>query len=98
MIIEKKKFFVSDITSKAEDNIFTKKYGISILIKTVKAASPHLEDYLKIKNNLKGKWYKNYIQILSSDILISIVISNVLPYCIKKTEINPLKKKVVLVY
>jgi hypothetical protein len=47
-----------------------------------------VDDYLNVKNNLRGKWYKNYINLLDREILISIVLSNLLPVAIRNKSNN----------
>lgn len=72
----------------SENSLFSNKYGIGILLKNIEKTKRHLEDYINNKTYMKNKWYKNYILCIESEILISIVISNLIPFVVKYMNSN----------
>lgn len=72
----------------SENSLFSNKYGIGILLKNIEKTKRHLEDYINKKTYMKNKWYKNYILCIESEILISIVISNLIPFVVKYMSSN----------
>ena len=74
---------------KNKKKLFGSEYGLNIIIKNLIKLDQDLNDYKFLdKRFLKGKKYKNLLLFSKNHDIISIVISNVLPTCIKYDNIN----------
>jgi len=83
-----------------KDKLFKSKYGLSLLYTNLISLEKDIKE-LKINSNkyLKGKSYKKLLLSISSLDIISIVLSNVIPFCVKydtflKQNITSLYQKI----
>jgi len=73
---------------KKKDKLFTSKYGLSIIKKTIVSLEKDFMD-LKLQGNkyFRNKNYKNLILLMDNKDIISIVISSAIPFCIKYEDL-----------
>jgi hypothetical protein len=70
-----------------KNKLFKSKYGINIIINNILKLDQDLLSWKEDKRNFKGKKYKNLILSLDNEDIIYIVLSNVLPFCLKYDNI-----------
>ena len=74
---------------KNKKNLFSSSYGLNILISNILKLDRDLNDFKFIdKRYLKSKNYKNLLLFSNNWDIISIVLSSVIPYCIKYDSVN----------
>jgi hypothetical protein len=84
------KFWEKEVINifKGQNSLFRSGYGIQLLIKTIQTLKNDFEDLKNTKSALRGKIYKDYILELNSENIISIVLSNTIPYCVYNNRFN----------
>jgi hypothetical protein len=63
--------------------LFRSEYGIKMIYGNIEKLDRDLQDLKKDKRSLKGKNYKNLLMLMSNPDIVSIVLCNIIPFCIK---------------
>jgi hypothetical protein len=63
--------------------LFRSEYGIKMIYGNIVKLDRDIQDLKEDKRALRGKNYKNLLKLMSNPDIISIVLSNVIPFCIK---------------
>jgi hypothetical protein len=82
-------FWRKEIVALFRDNqkLFRSEYGIKFIYNNIIKLDRDIQDLKDDKRSLKGKKYKNLLILMSNPDIISIVLSNVIPFCIKYENI-----------
>ncbi|SRR5260221_4325693 len=67
-------------------NINKRKYGINLIISMINLLDRDLTDLKNNKRQLSNKVYMKYILNLENDLIISLVLSYVIPFCLNKNK------------
>jgi DNA-dependent RNA polymerase len=78
-------------------NIFYDKMGLKLLLDSIKLLERDLEDLKKDLRLLKNKNYKDLIVSIENSEIISVVLSNVIPFIFKNSD-SPINTKIVSLY
>lgn len=73
---------------KNKKNLFNNSIGIKILINSILKLEKILNKIKKDKRYLMGKSYANHIRITENSVIISIVISNIIPHIMKNHNLE----------
>jgi len=78
-------FWRKEIVALFKDNqkLFRSEYGIKMIYNNIIKLDRDIQDLKDDKRGLKGKSYKLLLILMSNADVISIVLSNVIPFCIK---------------